>query len=155
MEIRRYRDEDAEEVSALITETLRVTNSRDYTEEYIEELALRMRPEDIRKRAAEVNFYVVKDGGKTVGCGGIGPYWGRTDEGRFTNIFVHPGYQGRGIGKLIVKTLESDGFASQVRRIEVPASVTARDFYIKLGYNYRNGETAPNEDGLVILEKYP
>ena len=154
MEIRRYRDEDAEDVSALIIYTLRVTNIRDYTEEYIEELVLHMRPEDIRERAAEVNFYVVKDGGKTVGCGGIGPYWGRTDEGRFTNIFVHPGYQGRGIGKLIVKTLESDGFASQVRRIEVPASVTARDFYIRLGYNYRNGETAPNEDRLVILEKF-
>lgn len=154
MEIRRYRDEDAEDVSALITETLRVINIRDYTEEYIEELVLHMRPEDIRKRAAEVNFYVVKDGGKTVGCGGIGPCRGRTDEGCLTNIFVHPGYQGRGIGKLIVKTLESDGFASQVRRIEVSASVTARDFYIRLGYNYRNGETEPNESRLVILEKF-
>lgn len=154
MEIRRFRDEDAEEVSALITETLRVTNIRDYTEDYIEELALHMRPENIRNRAAEVNFYVVKDGERTVGCGGVGPYWGRTDEARFTNIFVHPEYQGRGIGKLIVKTLENDGFALKVKRIEIPASITARDFYIKLGYNYKNANTALNEDRLIILEKY-
>ena len=48
MEIERFRDEDAEEVSALIVHTLRTVNIRDYSGEYIEDLVRRMQPDDIR-----------------------------------------------------------------------------------------------------------
>ena len=34
--IRRFEEKDAEEVSALIAKTLRTTNRKDYSEEYIE-----------------------------------------------------------------------------------------------------------------------
>ena len=51
MTIRRFIPEDAEEVSALITRTLREVNIKDYTAEYLEKIVQRNRPEDVLERA--------------------------------------------------------------------------------------------------------
>lgn len=42
------------------------------------------------------------------GCGAIGPYWGKEDESSLFTIFVLTDYQGKGVGRRIVETLEND-----------------------------------------------
>lgn len=153
MEIRKFQEKDAEEVSALIATTLRTVNIKDYSSEYIESNVSCLQPEDILKRAAQTNFYVVCDSGKIVGCGAIGSYWGRTDESSLFTVFVLPEYQGRGIGRLIIQTLEQDDYFLRAKRIEIPASITATPFYLKMGYGYKNGITEPDTEGLLRLEK--
>ncbi len=96
MIIRRFKPGDTEKVSALIIKTLREVNIKDYSKEYIENLILKMQPEDILKRAKETHFYVVYDEERIVGCGAIGPYWDKMDESSFFNIFVLPEFQGNG-----------------------------------------------------------
>ena len=154
MIIRRIMPEDAEEVSALIVRTLREVNIRDYSAEYIETVVQRSQPQDIAERAGWMHFYVVCDGDRIAGCGAIGPYWDKTDESSFFNIFVLPEYQGQGIGKKIVETLEKDEYFLRAHRVEIPASITATPFYIKLGYTYKNGISEPDEEGLLRLEKH-
>ena len=151
--IRRFLSEDAEEVSDLIVRTLRTVSIRDYSAEYIEELITRMRPEDVRKRAVWTHFYVACLGGRIVGCGAIGPWWDRTDESGLFSFFVLPEYEGRGIGRRIMETLEADQFFLRAERVEIPASVTAVPFYLKMGYTYKNGVSEPDGEGLVRLEK--
>ena len=45
--VRRFEDRDANEVSELIIKTLRTTNIRDYSPEYIENDVKRFTPKDV------------------------------------------------------------------------------------------------------------
>lgn len=153
MEIRRFRETDADAVAAVVAETVRVSSSRDYPPEYISELVKTHSAEALRKRAQEGHMYVACDGDTIVGTGTIAPYWGSETESILLTIFVLPEYQGKGIGRAIIEALEQDEFAKRAQRIEIPASLTAVNFYRHLGYDYKNGVTLP-EDGLMYrLEK--
>lgn len=57
MRIRRFTENDAEKVSALIIRTERITNSKDYSEEWISALEKRAQPSDILERAGWTHFY--------------------------------------------------------------------------------------------------
>ena len=152
--IRRFTEEDAKAVSALIIRTIRISNIRDYPAELMEELVKTETPDHVLQRASWTHFYVVEEEGKIVGCGAIGPYWGREDESSLFTIFVDPDYQGKGIGRAIVEKLEQDEFALRARRIEIPASITGLSFYQKMGYAFKDGKNEIDEEHLYRLEKF-
>lgn len=154
MVIRKFENADAAEVSALIQKTLRISNIKDYSPEYIERDAQLFTPEYVIQRAGWTHFYVVCMDSQIIGCGAIGPYWDKTDESSLFNIFVLPEYQGKGIGRAIIETLEKDEYFLRARRIEIPASITACAFYRKMGYVYKNGVDQVDEEGLYRLEKF-
>ena len=141
-------------MSALIIKTLRTTNIKDYSAEYIENDVRMFSPEAVIERAGWTRFYVVSDGDVIVGCGAIGPYWGKEDESSLFNIFVLPVYQRQGIGRRIIETLESDDYFLRAKRIEIPASITACPFYRKMGYTYKNGMDVIDDEQLFRLEKF-
>ena len=151
--IRKFAKEDEKEVSKLISKTMRVSNSADYSLEEIEKIENSLGPEQITERATWTHFYVAVIGGEIVGCGAIGPYWGREDESSLFTIFVLPSYQKQGIGRKIIEALEKDEYFLRAKRIEVPASITGVEFYKKMGYNYKDGITDPDEEHLIRLEK--
>ena len=153
MKIRRMTDQDAPAVSALIVTTIRISNVGDYPAELMEELIKTQTPEHVLQRASWTHFYVAEEKGAIIGCGAIGPYWGKEDESSLFSIFVHPDYQGKGIGRAIVETLEQDEFALHAKRIEIPASITGLPFYQKMGYSFKNGNTELDEEQLYRLEK--
>ena len=154
MLIRRFEKTDADEVSALIRTTLSVSNSKDYPPEYIERDVQFFTPENVIQRAGWTHCYVVCENEQIVGCGAIGPYWDKQDESSLFNIFVLPEYQGKGIGRAIIETLEQDEYFLRAKRIEIPASITACAFYRKMGYEYKNGMDQVDEEGLYRLEKF-
>lgn len=152
--IRKFQTEDADEVSALIIKTLRTSNIKDYSAEYIENDVKRFTPEDVIQRAGWTHFYVACDNDIIVGCGAIGPYWGKEDESSLFNIFVLPEYQGKGIGRKIIEALEQDEFFLRAKRIEIPASITACEFYKKLGYSHKDGIDTVDDEQMFRLEKF-
>lgn len=154
MEIRLFKESDACEVSALIANALRTTNIKDYSREYIENDVKKLSPERLIKRASWLHFYVFIKDGKIVGCGGIGPYYDSCDESSLFTIFVLPEYQGQGIGRKIIETLESDEYFLRAKRVEIPASITACQFYLKMGYGYKPGGDKVDSEGLYRLEKW-
>ena len=154
MEIRLFKSEDAEEVANLVARTLKTSNSKDYSPEYIEENISSHSAEILIERAKWGHMYVVCDGTKIVGCGAIAGYWGSMTESILLTVFVLPEYQGQGIGTLIIRTLESDEYFLRANRIEIPASVTAVDFYRKMGYDYKNGIAELDDELLYRLEKF-
>ena len=79
MLIRRFENTDAAEVSALIQKTLRTSNIKDYSPEYIERDAQFFTPENVIQRAGWTHCYVVCENEQIVGCGAIGPYLDKTD----------------------------------------------------------------------------
>ena len=154
MEIRRFQPEDAAETAQTIARTLLISNSKDYSKEYIERIIASHSAEIISERAKDGHMYVACDGPRIIGCGAIAGYWGSITESILLTIFVLPEYQGKGVGKRIIQMLEQDEFFLRAKRIEIPASVTAVEFYKKLGYNYKNGIAELDDEQLYRLEKY-
>ena len=154
MFIRSFRESDAEKVSKMIIRTEKTTNSKDYSEEWINALEKRAQPSDIIERAGWTHFYVAEENDTIIGCGAIGPFGGSETESSLFNIFVLPEYQGKGIGRKIIETLEQDEYFLRAKRIEIPASITAVNFYRKLGYDYKNGVDRPDEEQMYRLEKF-
>lgn len=152
--IRKFQEKDAEAVSALIAKTMRTTNINDYPADVIESVINRLTPDNIIQRASWMHFYVVCDNDTVIGCGAIGSYWGKLDESSLFNIFVLPEYQGKGIGRKIVETLEQDEYFLRAKRIEIPSSITASEFYKKLGYNYKGGIRIIDDENHIPMEKF-
>ena len=153
MIVRKFEEKDAEAVSQLICTTIEISNRKDYPGELMDELIRSETPEHVLGRAAWTHMYVIQDGEKIVGCGAIGPYWGKEDESSLFTIFVLPEYQGRGVGRKIMETLEADEYFLRARRIEIPASITGVPFYLRMGYHYKNGISEPDEEHLIRMEK--
>ena len=152
--VRRFHNSDANEVSELIIKTLRTTNIKDYSAEHIENHAKMFTPSGVIERAGWTHFYVVCDNDSIIGCGSIAPYCEKEDESCLFTIFVLPEYQGIGVGRRIIEILEADEYYLRAKRIEVPASITACDFYKKLGYTYKNGIDVVDEQQIFHLEKF-
>ncbi|SEW31940.1 GNAT family N-acetyltransferase [[Clostridium] fimetarium] len=154
MVIRRFVEEDADETAQVIAKTLRISNSPDYPAENIEANISSHSPDVLKERAKDANMYVVCDNENVVGCGSITGYWGSKTESILLTIFVLPEYQNKGVGRKIIETLESDEFFLRAKRVEIPASITACEFYKKMGYTYKNNIATPGEDGCIRLEKH-
>ena len=154
MIIRRLREQDAQAVSELITKTIRISNIGDYPADLMEELVKTQTAEHVLQRAAWTHFYVAEEAEAIIGCGAIGPYWGKEDESSLFSFFVHPEYQGKGIGRAIMEALEQDEFALRAKRIEIPASITGLPFYQKMGYTFKDGKAEIDDEHLYRLEKY-
>lgn len=75
------------------------------------------------------------------------------EESYLTSIFVLPDYQGEGVGRKIVETLEADEYFRRAWRTEVGSSLTAVSFYRKMGYEYKNETADADKYGVVRLEK--
>ncbi|HOR21936.1 MAG TPA: GNAT family N-acetyltransferase, partial [Ruminococcus sp.] len=77
MEIRKFKSEDAQAVSDLIAVTMRTTNIKDYPAELLEQGIAYLTPETLIQRSGWMHSYVVCKGDQIIGCGSIGPYWGK------------------------------------------------------------------------------
>ena len=152
--IRRFRNEDAEAVSCLLARNFIEVNSKDYGIEAMEKLAAHHNAAWVRQIAGDSHMYVFEREGKIIGVGSIAPFWGSETESIILTVFVLPELHGKGIGRTIIRTLEADEFFTRAGRIEIPASVTATEFYRKFGYDYKDGIKQLDEEGHYRLEKF-
>ena len=152
--VRRFRPEDAEGVRRVIHHGLREVNSRDYPAEKIEAYCRHFTVEKIIAQAESAHMYVAESpGGRILGTGTIAPFWGSGTESILLTIYVDPDHLGRGIGSAIIAALEDDEYFLRAKRIEVPSSGTAVNFYRKMGYYFKDGRGEPDDEGLIRMEK--
>ena len=152
--VRRFKEEDAEEVKNLIVKNFLEVNSKDYGIAAMEELAKIYDVERVLDIASYAHMYVFEWHEKIVGTGAISSFWGSETESILLTIFVLPEFHGKGIGRKIINTLEQDEFYVRANRIEIPASITATEFYRKYGYDYKNGIKEMDEEQHYRLEKF-
>ena len=155
MVIRRFENNDAVKTHQMIAHTLRTVNIKDYSQEFIEQTIQRLAPEVLISRGETSHFYVLCEDDEIIGCGAIAGFWGSETESILLTIFIHPDYQHKGYGRKLIETLENDEYFKRADRIEIPASITAVGFYQKMGYDYKDGITTPDEEQIVRLEKFP
>lgn len=154
LEIRKFTEDDAEEVAALIQKNFREVNIKDYGEKAVEELCRTHNAEWVINTAGYAHMYVFCLEGRIIGCGSISSYWGSEDESILLTVFVTPQLHGRGIGRRIIETLEKDELFVRARRVEIPASITAVEFYRRFGYEFKDGARQLDKENLYRLEKF-
>lgn len=152
--VRSYQEKDAEAIVGLITRNFREVNVKDYGTEAIEELVATHDVNWFKSLAEYANVYVFRREGIIVGVGSISSFWGSLTESILLTIFVLPELHHQGIGSFIIDTLEADELFLRADRIEIPASITAVEFYRKKGYDYKNGVKELDEEQHYRLEKF-
>ena len=152
--VRPYQEKDAEEIVNLIVRNFKEVNVKDYGEEAIASLSATHDVNWFKGLAEYANVYVFWIEDKIVGVGSISSYWGSPTESILLTIFVLPEFHGQGIGSYIIDTLESDMLFLRAERIEIPASITAVEFYRKKGYEYKNGLKELDDEQHYRLEKF-
>lgn len=150
--IRPFRDEQAEEVSALIGRVLLEVNIRDYPREDLVDFAAYYSPETVRSLAEQGRTYVVMEGETILACGSIVPLE-EEGEREIRAVFVLPEAEGKGIGRTLMAVLECDPLFLSARRVIVSASLTAHPFYEKLGYRYVGGVPVCEDNDHYWMEK--
>ena len=110
--------------------------------------------EKVLNVASYAHMYVFEFEEKIVGTGSISSFWGNETESILLCVFVLPEFHGKGIGRKIINTLEQDEFYVRANRIEIPASVTATEFYRKFGYDYKDGVKELDNEHHYRLEKF-
>lgn len=152
--IRRFNEADVTDVRNLIVRNFLEVNSKDYGMNAMQKLADVYDENKVLQIASYAHMYVFEADEKIVGTGSIASYWGSETESILLTIFVLPEYHGMGIGSKIIETLEQDELFIGAKRIEIPSSITATDFYRKFGYDYKNGVKELDEEHHYRLEKF-
>jgi GNAT superfamily N-acetyltransferase len=143
--VRGFVAEDAERVSALIRATLLTSNAADYPRAELEALAEWYSPAGLISRLPVARRIVAlaEDGDDTI----VGTAARR--ENRLEAFFVHPDWQRRGVGTLLLEALEEDARVDALRAVWLESSLTAVGFYKKLGF-VPTGEARDEGGGLVV-----
>ena len=125
--IRKARFNEIEQISALIRNTLLISNSLDYDMKIIQNLSRQYSPDHLLDMAIRRRMYVhitnsAIDG--TISLKGDTIY----------AFCVVPDKQNSGIGSRLLEFIEEKAKAAGVRTLSVDASLTAKKFYSDHGY---------------------
>lgn len=154
LKIRRFEEKEWGEVFKLIEKNFLDTNIKGYSKEDMRNLASNYTENKILNMAKNSHMYVAVLKNKIVGCGAIASFLGEEDESILLPIFVLPEFQGKGIGKKIMETLERDEYYIRARRVEVKSSTITCDFYKKMGFNHKYNLKELDKNGNYKLEKF-
>ena len=157
IEVRRFKDGDETAICEIVKKAVLSENIKDYPKTAINHLIESHDEAMIRRRAQAFHVYVLTDEDKIIGVGMIGPYWDSLTESSFFTIFLDPQYKGTGLGRKIIETLESDEYFIRADRVEIPASITAVEFYRHFGYGFKKEKLGHivDEEGIYRMEKFP
>ncbi len=82
-----------------------------------------------------INAYIENENKEVIACGRLQENEGKVGQIRF--MAVSDKYQGKGLGKIIVKCLEDQAKKIGLRTIELQARENAVDFYKNCGYSIK------------------
>jgi ribosomal protein S18 acetylase RimI-like enzyme len=128
MKIRLAQDKDYAAIARLHRQTIREVNSKDYSHDLIEVWSRRTNANRFRKSADKCKRWVALQDDKIVG------FCDHSLEGKFWGLYVHKDFLGRGIGSCLLKKAEKSLKKLGYKKVELLASLTAKDFYKKQGY---------------------
>ena len=107
MKVRRFKEEDAQEVRNLIVRNFLEVNSKDYGISAMEKLAKVYDVEKVLNVASYAHMYVFEFDGKIIGTGSISSFWGSETESILLSIFVLPEFHGKGVGNIGVQGVQT------------------------------------------------
>ncbi|HLW67507.1 MAG TPA: GNAT family N-acetyltransferase [Gemmataceae bacterium] len=127
--LRAYRLNDAPALLALVRDTIRRVNSRDYSPDQIRAWA----SDDIDAQVWAGRFAgrfvaVAEEAGRPVGFADLEP------NGHIDRFFVSADHQRRGVGRLLLSAVVAEVQRLGIARLFTEASITARPFFESQGF---------------------
>lgn len=130
----KFKTGDCGKLSDLIIKTLRTSNSGDYSPGQIDRFISEYSPEKILYYSKSRTIYVAVENNKIVATISMAKHNKIPGCAILLSLFVDPEHQGCGIGTDLVKYAEREALTYPADTIVVPSSLTAHEFYKKLGY---------------------
>jgi len=125
--IRRFEESDLDEVCELVRETVATSYAAVYPPRVVDFFHQYHERAVVISDAASGHTIVVHSGGKLVATG--------TRAGTTVRrVFVRAAWQRRGIGQMVMAELEAAALTDGVERLDLSASLPAKEFYLRLGY---------------------
>ena len=141
LKIVEYKEKYLEQISNLIIQDLLTVNSKDYGMERVKKMAEDFTVEKLQNSLSKrKKVFVALIDDNVVGTAGIDKSWYSDDEYWILTVFVKPENHGQGIGKKLIEKIEEYATTLPVKKLIIPASITAHKFYYKLGYKYKDGK---------------
>ena len=154
VEIKVFKPKYTEQISNIIIRNLLEINFKDYGIVEVRKMAKEF---DVKKLNETLSnrkkVYVALKDDEVVGTAGIDKSWYSDDEYWILTVFVKPEEHGHNIGRRLIQRIEKYAKRLSIRKLVIPASITAHEFYYKLGYRYKNGKKEINNENMYIMEK--
>jgi predicted N-acetyltransferase YhbS len=125
--IRPARPGDAGDISTLIVQALRQTNSRDYARDIIARVEGGFGPDAIGSLMEGRLMLTAELAGRIVGTASL-------DQATVRTVFVAPDVQGLGVGRSLMSAVMAAARGRGIDLLSVRSTVTAEAFYARLGF---------------------
>ncbi len=154
IEIKEYDETYVEQISTIIIRNLLEVNVKDYGTKKVQEMTEDFTVENLKNtlKNRRKGFVALKNN-EVVGTAGLDVSWYNPNEYYILTVFVKPENHGEGIGRLLIKAIEDYAIHSNFKKLVIPASITAHEFYYKLGYRYKDNQRLLNEKNMYLIEK--
>lgn len=157
IEIKEYKEQYAKEMSEIILSNLYEINIVDHGKEIIDNIAKHFTEEEIKKNFPNrAKCLVAVENNIVVGTTSIDKLRGDTTGEKYIiqTVFVKMENHHQGIGKMLMAEIEKSAKEIGAKQLIILASIYAREFYRKLGYDYLDGKKELNEEKEYTLVKY-
>ncbi|MBI2558670.1 GNAT family N-acetyltransferase [Candidatus Woesearchaeota archaeon] len=128
MYVRKFRASDAVEVARMHRNTIKFVNSKDYPSRQIKVWAGRTSAKRFRDSLNMFYRFLAIHNGKIVGYGDF------KKDGELAGLYVHKGYQRKGVGYSLLKKIEKSARQKGIKKLFLSSTITAKGFYKKHGY---------------------
>ncbi|MEG4172602.1 MULTISPECIES: GNAT family N-acetyltransferase [unclassified Microcoleus] len=129
MRVRTYEIGDTQQIVQLFYDTIHEVNIRDYTQAQVDAWApAEMDIESWTKSLSSKFTFVAEEGDQIAGFGEL------EASGHIDCFFCHQHFQRQGVGRLILKQIESKAQNLGINKLFTEASITARPFFESQGF---------------------
>ena len=126
MELMLAKNHDAQQVYALVQETIKAVYPKYYLKEIVDMFCEFHSLNNILRDIETGNTYILRENEEIIGTG-------TKNENHITRVYVLPGYQKKGYGTFIMKQLE-EIIREKYDCVDIDASLPACRLYSNLGY---------------------
>jgi GNAT superfamily N-acetyltransferase len=148
VQIREATPADAPALGVLVQRAIRTSNSADYEPAIIEMMCANFEPDKVLERMAVRDvFAAVRDDAI------IGTVSFSLPRSKLYSLFIDPRVQRGGIGQRLVRHIEHHATGLGCTTLQLSASITARPFYERLGYETITFEERVNDGSTWLMRK--
>jgi GNAT superfamily N-acetyltransferase len=139
---------DAPVIGALVQRAIRTSNSADYEATIIEMMCANFAPDKVLERMAVRDVFAAVHDGAVIGTVSFS-----LPRSKLYSLFIEPSVQRGGIGRRLVRHIEQHATGLGCTTLQLSASITAKPFYERLGYETITFEERVNDGSTWLMRK--